>query len=262
MGEADLSVFEPDGWECRCRIGLLVPDADVGPEAEWSALTPPGMLFNVSRFHFPVRPVAVSGDKISMHSVDFVANPGPLEDAVRLLAPLKVEAVSLAFTSNSYVAEDDELVPRLSEIVHGRPVVTTGHAFLAAVEHLQAKRVLLVDPPWFPAELTEMGRAWLVRKGVNVVRAEVSTLPSGQGNIHPGSVHRWLSETIRREADDIDLVLIGGNGFRAISAIHAVEEDTGVAVVSANTALMWQTLRVLGRDTRQVERYGRLFRST
>ncbi len=249
------AVFEPDGWDVRLRVGLLVPDGDVGPESEWSAIAPEGLRIHASRFRFPVQPVTASRDQIDMGSVEFVAAPGPLDDAIGLYGPGSLDGFALAFTSTSYVGDDAELVERLSERAGGKPVVTTGQALIAAVEHLDASRVLLVDPPWFPAPLTALGRSWLEGNGVSVARAEAAELPSGQGNIHPASLHRWLCSAV----DDIDLVLIGGNGFRAVGAVRAVEEDTGVTVVTANTALLWHTLRTLGRPTNVVTRYGRIF---
>ncbi len=251
-------VFEPDGWDVRLRVGLLVPDGDVGPESEWRAIAPPGVAVNASRFRFPVGPVAAAADRIDVSPVEYVAAPGPLDDAVGLLNPPSVDVYALAFTSTSYVADDAELVERLSAVAGGRPVVTTGQALLAAVERFDATRVMLVDPPWFPAELTAMGRRWLEANGVGVARAEAAGLPSGQGNIHPGALHRWLCANV----DGIDLVLIGGNGFRAVGAVRAVEADTGVPIVTANTALLWQTLRAVGRPLGDVTRYGRLFDRT
>lgn len=251
-------VFEPDGWDVRLRVGLLVPDGDVGPESEWSAMAPRGLRPHASRFRFPVQPVTSTGDQIDMGSVEFVAAPGPLDDAIDLYARSGIDVFSLAFTSTSYVGDDANLVDRLRQRVGGRPVVTTGQALIAAVTHLDASRVLLVDPPWFPPPLTDLGRAWLERNGVSVARAEAADLPSGQGNIHPAALHRWLCSAV----DGIDLVLIGGNGFRAVGVVRAVEEDTGVAVVTANSALLWQTLRAANRPTEVVTRYGRLFTAT
>lgn len=248
-------VFEPDGWDVRLRVGLLVPDGDVGPESEWSAIAPAGLRVHASRFRFPVTAVRQTDDQIDTSAVEFVANPGPLDDAIGLYAPSAIDCFALAFTSTSYVGDDAALVERLSERVGGKPVVTTGQALIAAVEHLDASRVLLVDPPWFPPPLTQLGRSWLEGNGVSVARAEAADLPSGQGNIHPAALHRWLCSAV----DGIDLVLIGGNGFRAVGAVRAVEEDTGVPVVTANTALLWQTLRSVGRPTEAVTRYGRLF---
>lgn len=250
-------VFEDDGWDSRLRIGLLVPDGDVGPEAEWSAMAAGGLAYNVSRFRFPVSPVAAASDRIDIKPVEFVAAPGPLDDAIGLLNPPSIDAYALAFTSTSYVADDEVLVARLSAVAADRPVVTTGQALLAAVRHLDSKRVLLVDPPWFPAELTEMGQAWLLANDVPVVRAVAAGLPSGQANIHPGALHRWMTNNVT----DIDLVLVGGNGFRAVGAVRAVEQDTGVAVVTANSALLWHTLRTVGRHTDGITKYGRLFQT-
>lgn len=249
------SVFEADGWDARLRVGLLVPDGDVGPESEWSALTPRSVAVNASRFRFPVTAVAAAADRIDVSPVEFVAAPGPLDDAVALMNAPSIDIFSLAFTSTSYVGDDAQLVARLSKIAGGKPVVTTGQAMLAAVAHFQAERVLLVDPPWFPPELTAMGRQWLEANGVSVVRAEAAGLPSGQGNIHPGALHRWLCTAV----EGIDLVLIGGNGFRAVGALRAAEADTGVPMVSANTALLWHTLTTAGRPTGIVRRYGRIF---
>lgn len=249
------SVFEPDGWDARLRVGLLVPDGDIGPESEWSAIAPDGVAVNASRFRFPVGAVEAAADQIAIAPVEFVAAPGPLDDAIGLLNPPWIDIYSLAFTSTSYVGDDADLIARLSERAGGKPVVTTGQALLAAVEHFEASKVLLVDPPWFPAELTELGRDWLIRNNVGVSRAEAAGLPSGQGNIHAGALHRWLCGAV----EGIDLVLIGGNGFRAVGAISAVERDTGVPVVSANTALLWHTLRTAGRPTTTVTRYGKIF---
>ena len=178
-------VFESDGWDTRLRVGLLVPDGDVGPEAEWSAMAPRGLAFNVSRFRFPVGPVDQAADRISTSPVEFVAAPGPLDEAVGLLTAPSVDIFSLAFTSTSYVADDDDLVARLSEQANGRPVVTTGQAILAAVGHLGGQRVMLVDPPWFPADLTALGRSWLAANGVSVVKAETAALPKYSGAAHP-----------------------------------------------------------------------------
>lgn len=249
------TLFEADGWEARLRVGLLVPDGDVGPESEWSAMAPEGVGVNASRFRFPVSAVSAAADQIALSPVEYVAAPGPLDDAIKLLNPPSIDIYSLAFTSTSYVGNDAELVARLSAQVKGKPVVTTGQALLAAVAHFDATNVLLVDPPWFPAELTELGKNWLERNGVGVARAEAAGLPSGQGNIAPDALHSWLCSATQ----GIDLVLIGGNGFRAVGVVRAVEQDTGVPVVTANTALLWHTLNTVGWPTAQLARYGQIF---
>ena len=220
-------------------------------------MLPPGVAINVSRFEFPTLPVKEGPYKITTGPVDFVAAPGPLDTATKILASASaLDLIALGFTSNSYVSDDDVLVKRLSDVSRGRQVITTGQAFLAAIAALGAKNIMLVDPPWFPAELTQKGREWLERKGVCVVWSGMADIPSGQTNVHPTGVYRWLRNNI---APDTDLILTGGNGFRTVGVIHAIEADTGIPMVSANSALLWHSLKTLGYPTDVVSRYGCLF---
>lgn len=251
--------FAPDGWAYRARIGLLVPDTDVGPESEWSALVPAGISVHASRFRFPVDMVVRAEDRIAFAGVEFVAAPGPLDDATALFGNSLVDIVALAFTSTSYIGgegEDAKLAARLAKAANGRPVVTTGQAILDALAALGAKRVMLVDPPWFPVDLTDLGGAWLERAGFSVAAAVPAGLPSGQENIHPGHLYRWIRANL---AAGTDAVVIGGNGFRSVGAVQALERDLDIPVMTANTALLWQVLRTLGLPTAEVVHYGRLF---
>ena len=185
-------MFEPDGWTYRARIGLLVPDGDVGPESEFSAMVPSGVGVNASRFRFPSGQDAKAPGQIGMTPIEAVAAPGPLDDAVRLIARAPVDVIALAFTSTSYIGgdgDDPRLTDRLTKSADGKPVVTTGQAILNALKHLDAKRIALVDPPWFPSELTAMGQDWLTRNGLSVVSAGSAGLPTGQSNIHPGGFY-------------------------------------------------------------------------
>ena len=58
---------------------------------------------------------------------------------------------------------------------------------------------------------------------------------------------------------DTDAIVIGGNGFRAVGAINALEEDLGCPVLTANQALLWAALRAADADSGSVTDYGRLF---
>ena len=253
------SGFEADGWVYRARIGLLVPDGDVGPESEFSAMVPPGVGVNASRFHFPSGQGAKKAGEIGTSPVEMVAAPGPLDDAVRLLERAPVDVIALAFTSTSYVGgpgDDPALAARLREISGDKPVVTTGTAIVQACQAFWALSVMLVDPPWFPESLTAMGGEWLKRNGVGIASAQSAGLPTGQGNIHPGGLYRWLRQNVTTDADAI---VLGGNGFRAVGTVRCLEADLGIPVITANTALLWLALRTIGLPTQEVTQYGRLF---
>jgi maleate isomerase len=53
-------------------------------------------------------------------------------------------------------------------------------------------------------------------------------------------------------------VLTGGNGFRAVGAIEALEEDLGRPVLTANQVAFWNALRAAG-VLAPVPHYGRIF---
>jgi maleate isomerase len=56
-----------------------------------------------------------------------------------------------------------------------------------------------------------------------------------------------------------DAVMIGGNGFRAVGVIEALEADLDRPVLSANQVLLWAALATAGADPAVVEGYGRVF---
>ena len=251
--------FAPDGWAYRARIGLLVPDVDIGPESEWAAMAPAGVSLHASRFRFPIDMLRKEDDRIGEDAVRFVADGAPLDEAIDLFGEALIDIVALAFTSTSYLGgegADARIVERLSKLSRGRPVVTTGQAMLDALAALSVKRIMLIDPPWFPPELSERGGAWLERAGYKVAAALPAGLPSGQDNIHPGHLYRWIRANL---APGAEAIAIGGNGFRAVGVIEALEADLGIPVITANSALLWRVLRTLGLPTAEVARYGRLF---
>ena len=253
---AGQTMFAPDGWVYRARIGLLVPHGDVGPESEFSAMVPAGVGFNASRFHFPSKDHAKIAGQIGIPPVEYVAAPGPLDDAVKLVASAPVNIIALAFSSTSYVGDDIELIERLGQFAEGKPVVTTGQAICAALRHLAANRVMLVEPPWFPPDLTSRARTWIESHGFTVTKAEAAGLPTGQANIHPGSVYQWVRDNVTA---DTEAVVMTGNGFRTSGVVRALETDLRIPVMSANSALLWHVLRTLALPTSEVTEYGRMF---
>ncbi|MEM8972555.1 MAG: maleate cis-trans isomerase [Pseudomonadota bacterium] len=253
------TMFAPDGWVYRARIGLLVPDGDVGPESEFSAMVPAGIACNASRFHFPSTNHAKVEGQIGIPPVEYVAAPGPLDDAVKLIARAPVNIIALAFSSTSYVGDDTQLIERLRPLVNGKPVVTTGQAICTALRQLGANRVMLVEPPWFPTDLTTRARSWLESAGFTIAKAEAAGLPTGQANIHPGHVYQWIRDNI---PPDTEAIVMSGNGFRTSGVVRALERDLGIPAMSANSVLLWHALRTLELPTNEVTEYGQLFHLT
>lgn len=252
-------MWQPDGWGWRARIGVLTPHADVGPESEFRAMAPEGVSVHAARV--PLGAMAPGGamdPTIALEPARAFADPPHVDAAAELLAAAPLHAIAYGFTSSSYVrgaADDAALKARLEARTRGIPVVITCASAVAALRALGARRLALIDPPWFPAELTALGAGYFRGCGVEVVHAAPAGLPSGQYLVHPGALYEWARAHVPPGAE---AVFIGGNGFRAVGAIRALEEDLGRPVLTANQVSFWHALRLSGARV-PVVGYGQIF---
>jgi maleate isomerase len=255
-------VWRPDGWDARVRVGVLVPHADVGPESELAAMAPPGVALHAARVPFgAMAPGGGMDPTIALAPVRAFAEPPHIDAAAELLAAAPIDAIGVGFTSHAYAIGGEAeaaMVRRLQAVTRGIPVVSPGLAFADALRALGARRVMLVHPPWFDAELGRLGRAYLEAAGAEVLVSASADLPSDQRAIAPEGLHAWV---VAEAPPDAEAVVIGGNGFRAVGAIEALEATLGVPVVTANQALLWALLGAAGADPARVGGHGRLFRA-
>ncbi|HEY6771410.1 MAG TPA: hypothetical protein VI035_03060 [Solirubrobacterales bacterium] len=185
---------------------------------------------------------------------------GPeLDQATELLAAAPLDAIAYGFTSSAYVIGmegESKMIERLEARTRGIPVVAACRATIEGLRGVGADRIAVVDPPWFDDELSDLGRRYYEEAGFKVVDSGPCGLQSDQAAITPEAVHAWVT---RHAPSEAEAIVIGGNGFRAVGAIAAIEEALGVPVLSANQALFWAALRAAGADPRSVAGYGRLF---
>jgi maleate isomerase len=253
-------MWQADGWDARGRIGILMPHLDIGPEAEFSAMAPDGVTIHATRVHIGVTmPGAATDPGIALAPVRAFAEPPAIDDAAELLAAARPHAIAYGFFSSSYllgVDGDRALQARLEQRTKGIPVVIPGLAALRALRALGLRRLALVDPPWFSAELNRMGAEYFSSQQIEVVYATPATgLPSGQHDQQHKRLYEWVRAQVPASAE---AVLTGGNGFRAVGAIEALEQDLGCAVLTANQVTFWNALRAAGVQA-PVAHYGRLF---
>jgi maleate isomerase len=253
-------MWRDDGWDAEYRIGLLCPTGDVGPESEIRAMAPPGVGVHAARVPFgAMAPGGAMDPTIPLAPVrDFAAAPH-VDDAVELLAAAPIHAIGFGFTSSAYVIGADgeaAMIERLLARSRGIPVVATCAAAIEALGVLGARRVALVDPPWFDAELNKLGQAYYEAAGLDVAFASPAALPSAQAEITPDALHDWVVANV---PGDVDAIMMGGNGFRAVGIIEALEEKLDRPVLTANQVLFWAALRAAGAPTSRVAGYGRIF---
>jgi maleate isomerase len=255
--------WRPDGWDASLRIGVLVPHADVGPESELNAMAPPGVGIHAARVPFGAMAAGGAMDPtIPLAPVRAFAEPPHVDDAAELLAAAPVGAIAYAFTSSAYVLGregETAMVARLEGRTRGIPVVATCATTLAALRTLGVGSIALFDPPWFDEELSALGAEYYGVGGHDMVHAGPCGLPSDQARVRPEDVHAWVAE---HTPDIAEAVVIGGNGFRSVGVIEALEEHLRRPVLTANQVLFWGALCAAGADPTSVSGYGRLFEHT
>ena len=252
--------WKPDGWDAGVRIGVLAPHADVGPESRAAGDGAGGS--GDSR-----RPGAFRAGYVQ-------AGAWTPRSPWRRCVPSHSRPTSM--TRPSYLPPHHcTRLPTASRVgvCHRRPgrgrddrEAGTAHPRHPRSTNCAAtiEGLLALAPagsrssthPWFDAELHELGRRYYESAGFDVIGSAPCALPSDQAKITPADLHDWVRE---QRFTDADAVVIGGNGFRAVGVIAALEEHLQRAVVTANQALLWAALRAAGADPGTVEGYRRLF---
>ncbi|MEU5099056.1 maleate cis-trans isomerase [Streptomyces sp. NPDC020996] len=254
---------EKDGWEARARIGVVVPHADVGPESEFQAIAPDDVFVHGSRVHFAaMRPGGEMDPKIPHDPVRAFVEPPLIDDAVELLAASPLDVIALGFTSSSYVlgaSGEKELFARLATRTRDIPLTGTTAAAVTGLTALGARKVAIVNPPWFDDRLSRLGAGYFTEQGFTVVHHGPCGLPSNQKLITPQALSDWIRTTVAGHRPDA--VLVAGNGIRAVGVINALEKELDFAVLTANQVLFWHALHLAGagQTATRITGYGRLF---
>jgi maleate isomerase len=253
--------WRDDGWRRTARIGVIVPHADVGPESEIGAMLPPGVGLHSARMHFAAMRAGGLMDPTIPHGpVRSFTDPPYADDAAEMLAAAPLDAIGCGFTSSAYkLGADGEaaFIRRVEQHTRGIPLVSTCASAVLALRALGARRLALVNPPWFDGALDALGREYFAEQGFEVVHHAPCGLPSSQARITPQGLFSWIGDQVMPSRPDA--VLIAGNGMRAVGVIDALEDAYGVPVLAANQVLLWRTLQLAKAPVR-VGGYGRLFR--
>lgn len=243
-------MWQSDGW-AQTRIGVLTPHADIVPESEFTAMAPKGVSIHAARVYFGAyKPGGTMDPTIAGDPVRRFAEPPFVDEAAELLAAAPLHAIVYGFTSSSYAA----LKTRLENRTRGIPVIPCAAA-VTALMALGVTRIALISPPWFSAEMDQQGARYFQGEGFEVVHSGPAALPSDQQAIQPNELYEWVRSQTPKGAE---AVFIGGNGFRAIGTIEALEENLDRPILTANQVAFWQALALSG-SREPIMRYGRIF---
>ena len=251
-------MWNRDGWDASTRVGVLTAHAAVGAESELEAMAPETVTIHASRVPFGgMAAGGVMEPTISLSQVRSFAEPPHLDDATELLAAAPIDAIGCGFTACAYAlgADGEEaMLARLEERSGDIPVTATATAAVAAMRGIGAERVAIVHPPWFDTELSSLGSIYFESLGFGVLMSASAELPGEQRLIEPAPLFEWVRANT---PDAAEAVFIGGNGFRSVGVIEALERDLERPVITANQALLRRLLDLAGSGA-AVSGYGRL----
>jgi hypothetical protein len=152
-------MWQLDGAGWRARVGALTPHLDPVPETELRAMAPQGVSIHAARVPLGTldRDGNISLQRGAGAALAF-AEPPHVDHAAMLLASIPASVIVYAYTSSSYILGvdgDKALKARLEARAPGIPVVIPMPACCLALRAVGARRIALIHPPWFSADVTE-----------------------------------------------------------------------------------------------------------
>lgn len=223
-------------------------------------MAPPEVSIHGGRLHFAaMRAGGEMDEKIPHNPVESFTQTPVLDQTLAALAEAPLSALALGFTSSAYKhgpQGERQLIERLAPQARGLPIVSTCLSAEHALAKLGARRIAIVNPAWFDAELDRQGAEYFEAQGFEVVHHAPCGLPSGQTHVTPPALYDWISGIAASHS--IDAVFVGGNGQRAIGVVDTVERNLGVDMITANQVIFWDALEKAG-ETAPIRGYGRLF---
>ena len=136
----------------------------------------------------------------SLSELRTLTAPPYLDAAADMLGRCSVDVIGYSSTSSAYAIgfdADTAVVSRLSRQV-GIPVVATCASAVLALRVLEVERIALVDPPWFDAELNELGAAYFRSAGFDVASSTSAGLSQDPRRIEAGAVFDVSARESRR----------------------------------------------------------------
>ena len=224
-------------YGARGLLGIGTPQANPTVEQEMRLLCPRDVaMVNVRLFS----PTQQSRQRLQ----DYLINLG---DTLRRFDTLHLDAFGFACTASSYLPleEPEETLIRRLEDQAGCPIITAATAIEQALQHLQAKRILIVAP--YPEWLSDLSLQFWKARDFDVVKLARVPLPSSDTRTIYGLTSEAALAVLREQNySDADVVLLSGTGMPTLNAIRVATAELGVTVLSSNLCLLWALLQLLG----------------
>jgi maleate isomerase len=233
----------------RAKLGIIYP-ADGALDHEYWELVPSGVSVHFTR-------ISVPQEEQTLALLEAQSETEDIDKAAADLNVIRLDAIAYACTSGSFVhgvGSDLDIIQRM-ENVSGVPCTTTTTAAVRALKALGSKKLSVVTP--YPDEINRRLQSFLADSGFEVLTLKGLGLYREIFNQPAGAAYQ-----LAREADSsaVDAIFISCTNFRSVEVLHALEQDLGKPVLSANQVTVWDLLRLAGVNSDN-EKHGILFQS-
>ncbi len=232
------------------RIGVIIPPGNVAVEREFPRHLPPGIVLNHNRLSRP-------DNQQTPQSI--LAMNDSLAQTARDLAQAHPEVIAYVCTGGSFLEGpgNEEKPAKVIEQVTGIPGISTSIAVVQALRAFGIRKVLLVGPYPHPIMKTEV--AFLQHYGFEVPSYETFDCATSEANRELSS-EQIAARVIEKKqlVQECDGVFISCTNILVMDQIERLERELGKPVVNSNQATLWDALRRMKVDTRNL-RGGRLF---
>jgi len=223
----------------RRRIGLLVPSTNSTGEPDFHMTVPDGVT--VHSHHLWIESnIAIPATMDGMNS--------ELAQGARYLAPLGIEVICMAGTTNSFFRGRQGSTWMEGEMskAAGVPAVASSPSVAQALAYFGAKRISVATP--YPKWNNDRLKEYFTSAGFDVLNVESDPKIADGHAQHmndqePSEIADFATTICRDEAD---AVFCSCSGWRALEAAAEIERRTGKPVITTNQATVWRVLRTIG----------------
>jgi maleate isomerase len=225
------------------RIGMIVPSLNTIAEDDLRHFLPADIGFHVHRVR-----LSKSGGRVTQQ--DLIDAAGEATGLATMLGDAKLDAIAYNCTGATITGGPEgarRLAEEMSGATDGTPATTTALAVVAALRAVGGTRLVHICPfaPEFSQDeaefLRDSGFGIVTSRGLGFTDARVAAQMSPE---------EIVETAVPLDSADADAVFLACANVRATEAVEALEARIGKPVVASNQAVLWQLLRMLGRDDR------------